>query len=103
MTPLLVVDRPRNDRLVAQFLLDPFDEDLCPLPVSQIEQYVPIGSTPPSKVARGSIANVLKERGLEPAPERKKRTTWREFLAAHWDVLAAADLASLSRSGRHAA
>ena len=28
---------------------------------------------------------------LEPAPERKTRTTWREFLAAHWDVLAAAD------------
>ena len=28
---------------------------------------------------------------LEPAPERKKRTTWRECLAAHWDVLAAAD------------
>ena len=32
------------------------------------------------QVARGTIANVLKE-----------RTTWREFLAAHWDVLAAAD------------
>ena len=43
------------------------------------------------QVARGTIANVLKERGLEPAPERKTRTTWREFLAAHWDVLAAAD------------
>ena len=43
------------------------------------------------QVARGPIANVLKERGLEPAPERKKRTTWRELLAAHWDVLAAAD------------
>ena len=43
------------------------------------------------QVARGPIANVRKERGLEPAPERKKRTTWREFLAAHWDVLAAAD------------
>ena len=28
---------------------------------------------------------------LEPAPDRKKRTTWRECLAAHWDVLAAAD------------
>ena len=41
------------------------------------------------QVARGTIANVLKERGLEPAPERKKRTTWREFLAVHWDVLAA--------------
>ena len=43
------------------------------------------------QVARGPIANVRKERGLEPAPERKNRTTWREFLAAHGDVLAAAD------------
>ena len=43
------------------------------------------------QVARGPIANVRKERGLEPAPERKKRTTWRELLAAHGDVLAAAD------------
>ena len=34
------------------------------------------------QVARGPLANVRKERGLEPAPERKKRTTWREFLAA---------------------
>ena len=41
------------------------------------------------QVARGTLANVLKERGREPAPERKKRTTWRELLAAHWDVLAA--------------
>ena len=43
------------------------------------------------QVARGPIANVRKERGREPAPERKKRTTWRELLAAHWDVRAAAD------------
>ena len=43
------------------------------------------------QVARGTIANVRKERGLDPAPDRKKRTTWRECLAAHGDVLAAAD------------
>ena len=43
------------------------------------------------QVARGPIANVRKARGLEPAPERKKRTTCRELLAAHWDVRAAAD------------
>ena len=43
------------------------------------------------QVARGPLANVRKERGLDPAPERKTRTTWRECLAAHWDVLAAAD------------
>ena len=28
---------------------------------------------------------------LEPALERTTRTTWRELLAAHWDVLAATD------------
>jgi transposase InsO family protein len=43
------------------------------------------------RVARGTIANVLREHGLEPAPERVKRTTWTEFLKTHWDVLAAAD------------
>ena len=43
------------------------------------------------EVTRGTIANVLQQHGLEPAPERIKRTTWREFLAAHWKVLAAAD------------
>ena len=42
-------------------------------------------------VSRGAIATVLREHGLEPAPERTNRTTWREFLAAHWDVMAAAD------------
>jgi transposase InsO family protein len=43
------------------------------------------------RVARGTIANILREHGLEPAPERGKRTTWAEFLKTHWDVLAAAD------------
>jgi putative transposase len=42
-------------------------------------------------VSRGAIASILRQRGVEPAPERQKRTTWREFLTAHWDVLAAAD------------
>jgi hypothetical protein len=42
-------------------------------------------------VARGTIANVLKQNGLEPAPERKRKTTWTEFLRQHWEVLVAAD------------
>ena len=43
------------------------------------------------QVARGPLAHVRTERGLEPAPARTTRTTWRECLAAHGDVLAAAD------------
>ena len=42
-------------------------------------------------VSRGTIATVLREHGLDSAPERLKKTTWAEFLRTHWDVLAAAD------------
>src|SRR5713226_3483364 len=43
------------------------------------------------EVARGTIANILKAHGLEPAPERNRKTTWKEFLLRHWEVLVAAD------------
>ena len=35
------------------------------------------------KVSRTTIANILKEYGIEPAPERGKRTPWGTFLKAH--------------------
>jgi hypothetical protein len=34
---------------------------------------------------------VLKRSGLEPAPERGKRTPWSTFLKSHWKMLLAAD------------
>ena len=43
------------------------------------------------KVGRGTIANVLKRNGIEPSPERSRRTAWLMFLKAHWKVLAASD------------
>lgn len=43
------------------------------------------------KVGRGTVANVLKAHGLEPAPERGKHTRWSTFLKAHWKILAASD------------
>lgn len=47
------------------------------------------------EVGRGTIANVLKENGIDPAPERGKRTRWSTFLKAHWECLAAADFFSV--------
>ncbi len=38
------------------------------------------------------VSNILKERGIDPAPERSKRTPWSTFLKAHWDCVAAVDL-----------
>jgi hypothetical protein len=43
------------------------------------------------RVARTTVANITKRNGIDPAPERGKRTTWSQFLKAHWNVLAAAD------------
>ena len=43
------------------------------------------------QVGRGTIANILKEHGIEPAPERDKHTSWSTFLKAHWECLSATD------------
>ena len=43
------------------------------------------------KVARNTIKAILKDHGIEPAPERGTKMPWQTFLAAHWDGLAAAD------------
>jgi putative transposase len=43
------------------------------------------------QVGRGTIANVLKENGIEPAPERDGHTRWSTFLKANWECLAATD------------
>ena len=46
-------------------------------------------------VGRTTIASVLANNGIVPAPERGKKTKWRDFLRAHWDLFAAADFFSV--------
>ena len=42
-------------------------------------------------IGRTTVADILKRHGLEPAPERTRKTTWKEFLRRHWDQIVAAD------------
>src|SRR5262245_15978427 len=42
-------------------------------------------------IARNTIKEILKDHGIDPAPERRAKMPWKTFLAAHWDGLAAAD------------
>jgi putative transposase len=42
-------------------------------------------------LARNTIKAILKDHGIDPAPERRTKMPWKTFLAAHWDGLAAAD------------
>ena len=47
------------------------------------------------KVGRGTIANILRENGIDPAPLRGQRTKWSTFLKAHWKILVASDFFSV--------
>ena len=46
------------------------------------------------EISHQTVANILKRHGLLPAPDREKRTTWREFIRTHTEVLAAVDFFS---------
>ena len=46
-------------------------------------------------VSDQTVGNVLKQHGIEPAPDRKRQTTWKTFLKSHWDVLAAIDFTTI--------
>ena len=55
-----------------------------------------LGITPPS---RNTIKNILKEHGVEPAPERKRGTSWETFLKSHWETLGAIDFTTVEFLG----
>ena len=42
-------------------------------------------------LAHSTVANILRRHGIEPAPERNRKTTWKEFLTRHWDQIVATD------------
>ncbi|MBW1770336.1 MAG: DDE-type integrase/transposase/recombinase [Deltaproteobacteria bacterium] len=47
------------------------------------------------EISDQTVGNILQENGIEPAPERKRQTTWKTFLKAHWDVLGAIDFTTI--------
>lgn len=46
------------------------------------------------EISDQTVGNILKRHGISPAPERRKHTTWREFIRRHKDLLAATDFFS---------
>jgi hypothetical protein len=39
-------------------------------------------------ISDATVANILKTHGIESAPDRRRQSTWTDFLQSHWDVLA---------------
>jgi hypothetical protein len=42
-------------------------------------------------VGRATIADILRRHGIEPPPERRRRSSWKEFLSRHWELIVAVD------------
>jgi putative transposase len=51
------------------------------------------------EIGRTTVAEILAAAGIEPAPEREKKRTWRQFIKAHWDTLYACDFFSVEVLG----
>jgi len=47
------------------------------------------------RISDTTVGNILKAHGMEPAPQRKRQTTWKTFIKAHWEVLAAIDFTTV--------
>ena len=47
------------------------------------------------EIGRTTVATILQEAGVVPAPERRKSRTWKQFLKMHWDTLYACDFFSV--------
>jgi transposase InsO family protein len=43
------------------------------------------------EIGRNTVKRILLDHGIEPAPERSRKTSWKTFINAHLGVLAAAD------------
>src|SRR5215472_9824651 len=41
------------------------------------------------EVGRSTIAEMLARHGIEPAPERERKSSWKEFLTQHWELIVA--------------
>jgi hypothetical protein len=47
------------------------------------------------QISDQTVGNILKAHGIEPAPQRKRQTTWQTFIPSHWDVLGAIDFTTI--------
>jgi putative transposase len=51
------------------------------------------------EMGRTTVATLLAQAGIEPAPERNRKRTWKQFLRNHWETLCACDFFSVEVLG----
>jgi hypothetical protein len=79
--------RPRLDRAIEELIVRMAEEN-CDWGYDKI---VGALANLGHEVSDQTVGNVLQRHGISPAPERKRPTTWAEFIRAHLAVLAGTD------------
>jgi hypothetical protein len=51
------------------------------------------------EIGRTTVADILADAGIEPAPERGRKRTWKQFIRSHWETLYACDFFSVETLG----
>jgi putative transposase len=51
------------------------------------------------EIGRTTVANLFAETGIEPAPERRRQGTWKQFLGRHWETLYSCDFFAVETLG----
>lgn len=80
-------DRPRTSRLIENLVVRFAQENKS----RGYDRIAGALANPGHEISDETVGNILKRRGIPPAPERKKTTTWAEFVRSHLDILAATD------------
>jgi putative transposase len=47
------------------------------------------------QISDKTVGKILKAHGIEPAPERRRQTTWKQFLESHWECLGSIDFTTI--------
>jgi putative transposase len=51
------------------------------------------------EIGRSTVASILAEAGMEPAPERLHKRMWKQFIRSHWQTLYACDFFTVETLG----
>jgi putative transposase len=84
---LMPVGRPATDSIIVELVLRFARENRSWGYDRIVDALAELGHV----ISDSTVGNILREHGIDPAPERKRQPTWADFIATHKDVLLGCD------------
>lgn len=83
--------RPRISEEIVELVLQ-FKRENPPWGYKRIRDYIVYLGY---KIGETTVKNILIANGYDPEPDMTRKTTWKQFIQSHWNVLAACDFFSI--------